>query len=98
MTKYPWADNKLKLQRAIEKANIENLSIPEKEKRVKQLYISMGGHLVELSEDNQEESMEEEKVLPEEKPAEDIEPTPEEIKEVEEEVGEVGEGTETGAL
>lgn len=79
MTKYPWADNKLKLQRAIEKANIENLSVLQKESRVKQLYVSMGGHLVELSEDNQEEYMEEEKVLPEEKP--------EEIKEVEEEVG-----------
>lgn len=47
MTKYPWAINKIKLQRAIEKFNSESAST-EKDARIKQLYISMGGKIAEI--------------------------------------------------
>lgn len=79
--KYPWSANPLKLQRAIEKANIENrlgASDFDKDARVKELYISMGGKLesieeVDLSDNNHETHMNEEEVLPAEKVADDVE-------------------------
>lgn len=101
--KYPWADNKIKLQRAIERANIESLPLSQKEERVKQLYISFGGHVVELQEDNQNKTMENEEVLPSEEavldadtsadetPLEEKEPTASDLEKVEEE----GTGLET---
>ncbi len=74
MSKYPWAENVYKLQRAIARANQEGLSLSEKEARIKELYISSGGKListeeekVELPEIKENKHMsEEEKVNPEE--------------------------------
>lgn len=57
MSKYPWANNQQKLQRAIERANIEQQPIEKKEARVKELYVSFGGKLVELTADNQNKDM-----------------------------------------
>lgn len=59
MAKYPWADNAHKLQRAIAKANQE--LAPDREKRIKELYVSFGGKMkeVELPEDNQNKNMSE---------------------------------------
>lgn len=61
MTKYPWANNDIKLQRSIERANQEGKIGTEREARVKQLYVSFGGKLVELETINEEEVMEDEK-------------------------------------
>lgn len=44
--KYPWADNPQKLQRAIEKANREQN--PDKDKRIKELYVSFGGKIKDV--------------------------------------------------
>lgn len=84
-TRYAWADNKLKLQRAIEKTNGEKLSLVEKEARVKQLYVSMGGRVVELPDDNQDNNMSDEEIVGgAEIGAAEVEPTPADIAKVEE--------------
>ncbi len=63
MTKYPWANNRIKLQRAIEKANSDNLTGSIREKRIKEIYVSMGGRLVELSEVKEIKTMSEEEKI-----------------------------------
>lgn len=60
MSKYPWASNSQKLQRAIEKCNLEQQPSEKRDARIKQLYISMGGKLVELNEDKKNNDMSEE--------------------------------------
>lgn len=59
MSKYPWADNQQKLQRAIERANIEQQPAGKREERIKQLYVSYGGKVVELPEIKENKNMNE---------------------------------------
>lgn len=46
MAKYAWADNKVKLQRAIEKVRNEQQPADKKDARIKELYISFGGKVI----------------------------------------------------
>lgn len=61
MKKYPWATNQEKLQRAI--GNSRGLPLAETEARIKQLYVSYGGKLVELEDSNEDTHMTEEETV-----------------------------------
>lgn len=46
MKKYPWADNWVKLNRAINKARQEQQPVKKFDARVKEIYVSYGGKLL----------------------------------------------------
>jgi hypothetical protein len=54
---YKWAENKSKLQRAIERVKMEQQPLSKREKRIRELYISYGGRisLEDLKEDIENE-------------------------------------------
>lgn len=57
MQPYSWATNQIKLQRSIEKANLETPKATDFEARVKEIYSAFGGNVVEELPDNNEESI-----------------------------------------
>lgn len=52
MAKYEWAENKNKLQRAIERVRNEQQPVSKKDARIKELYISFGGKVIKVKEDD----------------------------------------------
>ncbi len=56
--KYPWAVNKDKLERAITRAcNVERVVKNKQEDRIKQLYISYGGKVIDVAVDTIPETL-----------------------------------------